>query len=154
MRFPICPGQNQPQGVALRPQGSSASPRLIKEMVRKRRSKWVTDPWLAALTNSQLQIFDSPLLYAPPSLRVAHYFIFHLMLGGLVWFNRLTVLATATTDTSPFWGKLIPPTVIYFQQKWHTKKNMLTSYHSTSGSILDLKKRFQKMIWYSILTLS
>ena len=74
------------------------------------------------------------------------FMMFHKVLVGVTWFNSLTVLTTATSDTSPFWGKLISPTVIYFQQKWHTKKNMLTSYHSTSGSILDLKKRFQKMI--------
>ena len=69
-------------------------------------------------------LWQPPFICIPFLERVAHYFIFHLMLGGLVWFNRLTVLATATTDTSPFWGKLIPPTVIYFQQKWHTEKNV------------------------------
>ena len=96
-------------------------------------------------------LWQPPFICTPFLDRVAHYFTFHLMLGGLAWFNRLTVLATATTDTSPFWGKLIPPTVIYFQQKWHTKKNMLTSYHSTSGSNLNLKKEVSEndMIFYS-----
>ena len=71
-RSPICPaGQNQPQGVTLRPQGIRASPRLIKGMVRQpasqQGSKWVTDyyPWLPAITNSQLKIFGSHFLFAP-----------------------------------------------------------------------------------------
>ena len=107
MRSPICPGQNQPQGVSLRPQGS---PTLIEEMVRRRRrSKWVTDYnlSLAAVTNSHLRdICYRPFLFI--------FMMFHKVLVGVTRFNSLTVLNT--TDTSPFQGKLIPPTVIYFQK--------------------------------------